>query len=976
MSVYHKPQTPIKSGEKYIYPLTTVDQVLVEDGSRLNAKYITVDINDTEMGTIPITNANQLGGLDASQYATKAHVASEYITKEYIDNLLDGTVINLVEKYGITPILNPDDELEQPEYECSALINQAIQDATEEGKKTSGDTLYLPPGRYYTTGTIIVNKSVNLKFDGSIEYRGTDYAIEFSNYNYCKAEINRIRTSTGSCIKLSSDSTVGNGHITYSTFKFNRLSANSNNGYCIYAETKGNGYINVNKFIGGNCLDGYTAFKINNTDSYVYAFGNNTFESIALEGGFDTGFHFTNYCTNNLLLNCNLEESGDGYLKSIVTEGYNKGLKIIGNSMIYRSYMELSSETSGMAIGTMRDKVGNLIDTYARIVRGELVLEKQDRTKILSNTGEYDMATTAVYYEDDGERLNYSEIGLIQFNNEYNNFVVAESCTGIRLSKKYGHVNGINDFTIVFNKNTSGDFTIKDYEGNRIDYIPPCKAGIISRFKWSLTETGESGWTYTYEFPNMDEIKNCYISDSFPLITTTNNIINSGKKAKISSLKTSFAIPSNGLYKGSIDIYVNDTPYVFILPENAHEGEYDVCTGAITYRIYDKSTINDFIGEMTIEDFVADIEMGINSSGIKYINIPSTLVSSSSNIWASNLYSVGETIANKTIRPRSSGIYIYDNDFSFTAEDLDNENFDKTNCLKNIIKYNLQKLECFYDTKSSDIITSVPAGNIILESGENIITIEEGQGTINEITYYNTITNPVNLLDNSNFVNPVNQRNQTTYDTDGYTIDRWMIEGSTCQVIENSSVLIEDEGYLVQRIPAYIMDESKTYTLAALNTAGNVLVGENAGFVLLDDGTYGFNTIKLLPGEYVWAALYEGSYTADTLPPYVPKGYGAELAECLRYFRYQPSFKTIARGLDTTRIEVMLEFSEAPMRIAPSVVTSTERGFIDGVWSLATKVTVAKSSASYVELELKFSKDITANAIYLAALSLSLNADI
>ena len=29
-----------------------------------------------------------------------------------------------------------------------------------------------------------------------------------------------------------------------------------------------------------------------------------------------------------------------------------------------------------------------------------------------------------------------------------------------------------------------------------------------------------------------------------------------------------------------------------------------------------------------------------------------------------------------------------------------------------------------------------------------------------------------------------------------------------------------------------------------------------------------------------WAALYEGEYTANTLPPYVPKGYAAELAAC------------------------------------------------------------------------------------------------
>lgn len=33
-----------------------------------------------------------------------------------------------------------------------------------------------------------------------------------------------------------------------------------------------------------------------------------------------------------------------------------------------------------------------------------------------------------------------------------------------------------------------------------------------------------------------------------------------------------------------------------------------------------------------------------------------------------------------------------------------------------------------------------------------------------------------------------------------------------------------------------------------------------------------------------WAALYEGEYTADTLPEYQPKWYGAELAECQRYY--------------------------------------------------------------------------------------------
>ena len=32
---YLKPQSPIKNGEDHIYPLTTIDQIIMEDGSRL-----------------------------------------------------------------------------------------------------------------------------------------------------------------------------------------------------------------------------------------------------------------------------------------------------------------------------------------------------------------------------------------------------------------------------------------------------------------------------------------------------------------------------------------------------------------------------------------------------------------------------------------------------------------------------------------------------------------------------------------------------------------------------------------------------------------------------------------------------------------------------------------------------------------------------------------------------------------------------
>ena len=139
---------------------------------------------------------------------------------------------------------------------------------------------------------------------------------------------------------------------------------------------------------------------------------------------------------------------------------------------------------------------------------------------------------------------------------------------------------------------------------------------------------------------------------------------------------------------------------------------------------------------------------------------------------------------------------------------------------------------------------------------------------------------PRNLLDNSDFTNPVNQRGATAYNTNNaYAIDRWIIENGTCWVVENF-VSVSAGGYLVQRVPAYVMAETKTYTLATMDVSGSVKVAEAAGMVLFDDGTHGYHTVKILPGEYIWAALYEGSYTADTLPPYVPKGYAAELAEC------------------------------------------------------------------------------------------------
>lgn len=71
-----------------------------------------------------------------------------------------------------------------------------------------------------------------------------------------------------------------------------------------------------------------------------------------------------------------------------------------------------------------------------------------------------------------------------------------------------------------------------------------------------------------------------------------------------------------------------------------------------------------------------------------------------------------------------------------------------------------------------------------------------------------------------------------------------------------------------------------------------------------------------------WAALYEGSYDASTLPPYVPKGYAAELAECQRYYwRYwQNNNFDIGHGYMNTTDTANITFDfPTKMRTAPTI---------------------------------------------------------
>ena len=204
---------------------------------------------------------------------------------------------------------------------------------------------------------------------------------------------------------------------------------------------------------------------------------------------------------------------------------------------------------------------------------------------------------------------------------------------------------------------------------------------------------------------------------------------------------------------------------------------------------------------------------------------------------------------------------------------------------------------------------------------------------------YSQTSNP-NLLDNTNFFNPINQRNQTSYsNTDAapkYSIDRWQVLGGTFDVqtrtyTSNSTLGIYGNQFR-QYIPLENVSIGDTITVSSvINDTRQIFTttipqyGDtvaDAPFLL--ETTWG--GFKMITREAEHAALLtmvvnvSQSITVDWIKmefgnfatPYVPKGYGAELAECLRYFqrvyadwRIYPTLKDMLYRFSQSTLQVM-----------------------------------------------------------------------
>lgn len=209
-----------------------------------------------------------------------------------------------------------------------------------------------------------------------------------------------------------------------------------------------------------------------------------------------------------------------------------------------------------------------------------------------------------------------------------------------------------------------------------------------------------------------------------------------------------------------------------------------------------------------------------------------------------------------------------------------------------------------------------------------------------------------NLLDNSDFAQPVNQRGKAAYTSAGYTIDRWAIAYNQLAVVTGGiSVTHADNltSHIYQLLPSNSTGKTMTLTVATADgtfsvtgTMGNVEVAKDTPFgaikfylsnscdaVLIDFSVKG--------SVLYWAKLEEGAVAT----PYVPKGYGAELTECLRYFYHGEN--KLQFGNTATAVCPGRDFP-LPMRLDKPTVTiygnGTAAGYV-GAWGNATYATIA-----------------------------------
>ena len=209
-----------------------------------------------------------------------------------------------------------------------------------------------------------------------------------------------------------------------------------------------------------------------------------------------------------------------------------------------------------------------------------------------------------------------------------------------------------------------------------------------------------------------------------------------------------------------------------------------------------------------------------------------------------------------------------------------------------------------------------------------------------------------NLLINSYFLHPVNQRKATSYTSKTsafkYTIDRWAlmdVSGQTLS-IKNTGITVS-EG-IVQFVEAGDDVLGKSFTCSAEDASGNkrvltvnALSGSsvyNDHFALSYEASRGAIRFYLKAGTWKWAKLEFGTNATD----YIPNLYAIEELLCKRYMVRFSNCLKMATGYWQQSLQFAYTFP-TPMRIKPTphydlthqAYVSNQNGNIDTGWGIA-----------------------------------------
>lgn len=208
---------------------------------------------------------------------------------------------------------------------------------------------------------------------------------------------------------------------------------------------------------------------------------------------------------------------------------------------------------------------------------------------------------------------------------------------------------------------------------------------------------------------------------------------------------------------------------------------------------------------------------------------------------------------------------------------------------------------------NADDITTTAGTSVEAALAQKQEQLTAGAGVRISGTKVSTAAAPRNWLDNSDFTNLVAQAGISgKHGSVVYAADRWKLTSGTVTYTAGTGLMLNG---------------TITQVLEKAPTGGSCFVGMASGTatIALDGNTI---TITSSGGVIKWATLYAEEYTEATKPEYQPKGYGAELAECQRYYLQFSGLEPVAVGYGYAANGVLCVVAIPAMRARASVVIS------------------------------------------------------